>query len=410
MLKNHLAPTLVVVGSLIVGCQSPVNEPPRDLPTFKQEVVASRGVIATNHPLASAAGQMILAKGGNAVDAIVAAYFALSVVEPAMSSPFGSGFINLYTEDGEAITLDNYTVAPGEATPDMYRLEHPDDEKAQAEAGHVVVDEENQTGFKAIGVPGNLKAWLWAVKNHGSGKLDLRQLMGPAIDYAKNGVYLSPAAAGLIDGSKERCGPYPGWVEQFLPGWQTPAEGTLLRRPAYAMTLEALADAAPKGSSLVEQLEAAGRRFYLGDIASNIVRYVRENGGIFSMEDLAWYYGKGLDDLSEGQGLRLRKPIRGTYRDFEIIAMPPTSSGGTHIVEILNILEGFDLAASGFGTPETLHLMAEAMKIAWADRDAYMGDPDYAHRDPSYDYPPPPVTGVDRQGLRGAAPERDRSI
>jgi gamma-glutamyltranspeptidase/glutathione hydrolase len=371
--------------------EEPEPEKPAGLPTFKQSVAASRGVVATNHPLASAAGQMILAKGGNAVDAIVAAYFALSVVEPAMSSPFGSGFINLYTAEGEAITLDNYTVAPGAAAPDMYRLEHPDDEKAQAEAGHVTVDEENRTGFKAIGVPGNLKAWLWAVRNHGSGKLSLRQLMGPAIDFARNGVRLSPAVALTIGRSEERCGAFPGWGEQFLLDGEPPEAGALLRRPAYASTLEALAPAALEGASLEEQLEAAGQKFYKGDIARNVVRYVRENGGILSMEDLAWYYGDGLADLSEGQGLRLRTPIRGTYREFEIIAMPPTSSGGTHIVEILNILEGFDLAASGFGTAKTLHLMTEAMKIAWADRDAYMGDPDYAHRDPSYSYPPPPV-------------------
>jgi gamma-glutamyltranspeptidase/glutathione hydrolase len=374
--------------------EAPESENSVGLPTFKQSVVASRGVVATNHPLGSAAGQMILAKGGNAVDAIVAAYFALSVVEPAMSSPFGSGFINLYTADGESFTLDNYTVAPGEATPDMYRLEHPDDEKAQAEAGHVTIDEENRTGFKAIGVPGNIKAWLWAVKHHGSGKLGLRQLMGPAIDYARNGVRLSPAVALTIARSEERCSAFPGWVEQFLSEGEPLEAGVLLRRPAYASTLEAMAHAAPEEASLEEQLEAAGQRFYRGDIAKNVVRYVRENGGILSLEDLAWYYGDGLDDLSDGQGLRLRTPIRGTYRDYEIIAMPPTSSGGTHIVEILNILEGFDLKASGFGTAKTLHLMTEAMKIAWADRDAYMGDPDYAHRDPSYSYPPPPVEAL----------------
>lgn len=367
------------------------SDRPADLPTFKQSVVASRGVVATNHPLASSAGQLILAKGGNAVDAMVAAYFALSVVEPAMSSPFGSGFINLFTAAGEVITLDNYTVAPGEATPDMYQLEHPDDEKAQAEAGHVTVDEENRTGFNAIGVPGNLKAWLWAVKNHGSGRLSLRELMAPAIDYARNGVRLSPAVALDITRSEGRCRAFPGWAEQFLSDEAAPEAGVLQRRSAYASTLVALAHAAPEGASIGEQLEAAGQRFYKGDIARNIVRYVRDNGGILSMGDLAWYYGDSIDDLSEGQGLRLRIPIRGIYRDFEIIAMPPTSSGGTHIVEILNILEGFNLAASGFGTAKTIHLMTEAMKIAWADRDAYMGDPDYAYRDPSYSYPPPPV-------------------
>ncbi len=225
----------------------------------------------------------------------------------------------------------------------MYRLEHPDDEKAQAEAGHIVVGEENRTGFKAIGVPGDLKAWLSALHNHGSGKLSLRQIMAPAIDYAENGVRLSPAASRFIALSEERCERFAGWMSEFLPDGEAPEAGSLLRRPAYAVTLKALADAAPEDASLDEQLEAAGVRFYRDDIANNIVGYVRDNGGVLSMDDMAWYYGDGLDDLSDQQGLRLRTPVRGTYRGCEIIAMPPTSSGGTHIIEILNILEGFDL-------------------------------------------------------------------
>ena len=365
-----------------------------DFPTFKDEVVASRGVVATNHPLASAAGQLTLAKGGNAIDAIIASYFALSVVEPDMSSPFGSGFINLYTADGEAVTLDNYTVAPGEATPDMYRLVHPDDEQAQAEAGHVTVDRENSVGPKSIGVPGNLKAWLWALKNHGSGTLSLPEIMAPAIDYATEGVLMTPAVARRIAGARERFERFPGWADQFVPEGRVPEGGERFRRGAYAVTLRALASAAPEGASFDEQLEAAGSRFYTGDIARNVVDYVRSEGGILSMEDMAWYWGGGLDDRSDGQGLRLRTPVRGSYRGYEVIAMPPTSSGGTHIVQILNILEGFDLASSGFGTPRTLHLMAEAMKIAWADRDAYMGDPDFAGKDPSYDYDAPPVERI----------------
>ena len=380
---------VVLLGATLLIPAAHETEASQNRPTFKQEVVASRGVISTNHPLASAAGQLILAKGGNAVDAIISAYFALSVVEPAMSSPFGSGFINLYTAKGEAITLDNYTVAPGEASPAMYRLLHPDDERAQAEAGHVVEGGENRTGFKAIAIPGNLKAWLWVLKNHGSQSLDLPQILGPAIDYARNGFRVSPAMARMIVSGRQRFEQFPGWAEQFLVHGEPAAAGSLLRREAYARTLEALANGAPSGASFHAQLEAAARRFYEGDIARNIVRYVRRNGGLLSHQDMSWYLGGGLDDLSDSQGLRLRTPIRGHYRGYEVIAMPPTSSGGTHIVQILNILEGFDLKSSGFATPQTLHLMAEAMKIAWADRDAYMGDPDYADRDPSYAYAAP---------------------
>jgi len=395
---------------LLVTTSSALERPPLgNLPTYKNEVVASQGVVATNHPLASAAGQMMLAKGGNAVDAIVAAYFALSVVEPEMSSPFGSGFVNLYTADGRSITLDNYAAAPGEATPDMFALVHPEDERAQAETNHEVVGGGNETGFRSIGIPGNLKAWLWLLRNHGSGSIRLRDVLAPALDYARNGARLSPAVADRIRESRERCGPYAGWSEQFLPKGELPEGGSLFSRPAYARTLEALAGAdsgaAPAG--MEAELEAAGERFYRGDIARNVVRYVRDNGGILSLDDLAWYWGGGLSDLSDEQGLRLRAPVRGTYRGYEVLAMPPTSSGGTHIVQILNILEGFDLRSSGFGTPETLHLMTEAMKIAWADRDAYMGDPDYARRDPSYRYAPPPVERIIDKGY---ASERRKEI
>ncbi|MFH1572384.1 MAG: gamma-glutamyltransferase [Acidobacteriota bacterium] len=365
-----------------------------NLQTFKQEVIAERGVVASNQVLASAAGQQILMKGGNAVDALIATFFALSVVQPSGMSPFGSGFINIQTAKGESITLDNYTVAPAAAKPDMYRLVHPEDEEKQAEAGHVTVDRENTVGFRSIGVPGGMKAWLWALKNHGSGSITLREILQPSIDYARHGFTASPGYAAAITGSRERNARFAGWVEEFMPGGKTPQSGARVYRPGYAVTLEALADAAPPGTGFAGQLEAAGRRFYKGDIASNIVGYIRENGGILTMEDMSYYYGAGLDDLSESQGLRLRKPVRGSYRGYDIIAMPPTSSGGTHIVEILNILEGYDIRAMGFDNPETMHLMAEAMKIAWADRDAYMGDPDYAHRDPSYNYPPPPVESL----------------
>jgi gamma-glutamyltranspeptidase/glutathione hydrolase len=390
-----LAATAATTAPVLAQAESADREPPLyEQATYKQEVVAERGVVASNHPLASAAGQAILARGGNAVDALVATLFALSVVEPSMVSPFGSGFANLYTADGRAVTLDNYTVAPGAATPDMYRLIHADDEQAQAEAGHRTVNDENTTGFKAIGVPGGMKAWLWLLHEHGSPRIRLPQVLGPALDYAENGFVASPVYVGLIRASLERHRQFPGWVEEFLPSGVPPVGGQWVTRPGYAVTLRALAEAAKPTATRAEQLEAAGRRFYLGDIGRNIVRYLRENGGLLTMDDMQWYWGDGLGDVSPRQGLRLREPLRGTYRGYEVIAMPPTSSGGTHILEILNILEGWDLGELGFGSAATLHLMSEAMKIAWADRDAWMGDPDYAGRDPSFAYETPPVDRI----------------
>lgn len=397
-LTLHRLASVVVVLLCLVGVQctraagwQTAVEKFKNLQTFKQEVVGSRGVVAANHPIAAVAGQQILAKGGNAVDAVVATFFTLSVVEPDAMSPFGAGFINIHTKDGKSITLDNYTVAPAAAAPGMFTLAHPDDERKQAEGGHQTVNNENEVGFKSIGVPGGMKAWLWALKNHGSGKLSLRAIMQPAIDAAEFGWRISPVLERSIENSKARNGKFPGWSAEFVPGGVAPKAGELLQRPAYAVTLKAIADAAPAGASFADQLEAAGTRFYKGDIAKNIIGYLQSNGGIMTLDDLAWYYGQGLDDVSMDQGLRPREPVHGTYRGYDIIAMPPTSSGGTHIVEILNILEGYDLKALGFGNPKALHLMAEAMKIAWADRDAYMGDPDYGSKDPSYRYPPVPV-------------------
>lgn len=394
---------VAVAVSVMVACGNPTADtgtPPSrsGLKTLKQEVVASKGVVATNHPLASAAGLQMLARGGNAFDALIAAYFALSVVEPGMVSPFGAGFVNLYTAEGEAVTLDNYSVAPAEATPDIFRLVHPDDEQAQAETRHVTIDQENQVGFKSIGVPGNLKAWLWVLRYYGSRNVDLHEIMAPAIDYATNGVWLSPRRAEVIRGAQATLAQFPGWSEQFLVDGAPAEAGSKFRRPGYGLTLAALAQAAPDGATFEEQLESAGQRFYTGDVAQNVVSYVREHGGILSMDDMAWYWGGGLEDLSDNQGLRRREPIRGSYRGYEVVAMPPTSSGGTHVVEILNILEGYDLGSMGFGSPEAVHVMAEAMKIAWADRDAYMGDPDYAGKDPSFQYAPPPIASLIDKG------------
>ncbi len=341
------------------------------------------------------AGAQILSKGGNAVDAAIATLFANSVVLPHMVSPFSGGFINLLTKDGKKVFIDNYAVAPASATPNMYPLCYPDDEAKQAEGGaHCTVGNVNFIGTRSIGVPGGMKAWLYVLKHHSSGKLSLRQIMQPAIDLAKNGFSVSAVLNETINRyagtstNNTTCSNYPGWVQEFLPNGQVPKVGDVLKRPAFAFTLEALADAVPVGSSFDQQLEAAADRFYKGDIAKNIVKYLQASGGDITMDDMAWYYGSGLDDVSMNQGLRLREPVVGEYRGYQIIGPGLVSSGGTLIVEMLNILEKFNLKDLGFGDPQTLFYMAEAMKIAWADRDKYMGDPDYASKDPSCSYRP----------------------
>ena len=371
----------------------------KDLNTFKQEVIAQNGVVTSNHPLSSTAGAQILTKGGNAIDAIVASFFALSVVEPFTVSPFSAGFINLVTKTGEKVFIDNYTVAPQSATPTMFPICYPDDETKQAEGGgHCTTGNINSTGFKSIGVPGGCKAWLYALKHYGSGKLSLREILQPAIDYAKNGFSASPYLVNSITNSKNRCGSFDGWKQEFLVDGKVPKAGDIVKRPGFTVTLEALANAAPADSTFAQQLEEAGRLFYKGEIAKNVVEYIKANGGYVTTEDMAWYYGSGLDDVSISQGLRLRDPVIGDYHGYQIVGPAPTSSGGTLIVEMLNILEPLKLKKWGFGDPKTLFYIAEAMKIAWADRDAYMGDPDYAYQDTFCPYPPPPVEQMISKG------------
>ena len=188
----------------------------KNLNTFKQEVIADKGVIATHNQLASRTGIQILMQGGNAVDAAVATFFTFSVTGGGMVTAFGAGFMNIYTKNGQAVTLDNYSIAPLAATPNMYTLLYPDDEKKQAEAGLVTVGDENGTGFRSIGVPGNLKAWLWALKNFGSRKLSLREIMQPAMDFARDGFRVTPAIASGLVNAKKRCGIYPGWAEEYI--------------------------------------------------------------------------------------------------------------------------------------------------------------------------------------------------
>jgi gamma-glutamyltranspeptidase / glutathione hydrolase len=310
--------------------------------THKQEIVASQAVVASNHPLASSAGIEMLARGGNAVDAAIATAFALTVVEPMMVSIFGGGMINLRDgTTGESVTIDNYPLAPAAARADMYR---PVDGADPLE----VVGRANEVGYLSVGVPGALPAWAALVVERG--RLSLAEVVAPAIRYAAEGFLTSPYLAGCIATSADDLAQFPASAEVLLPGGAPPRPGQRIVRSDYARTLEAVACDGP----------AALNEGPLGEtVAADMVR----NGGLITQRDLAAYR------------FQRREPVRGTYRGYEIVSVGPTSSGGTHIVQILNILEGFDLTQSGFGTARTMHLLAEALKIAFADRSVYLGDP-----------------------------------
>ena len=314
--------------------------------TYKHDAVATNGMVSTNHPLGSAAGLEMLAMGGNAMDAAVASAFALSVVEPMMIGIFGAGFINFYNaSDGEFVNIDNYSVAPHAATPDMYETisdTWPDYMET--------ADRANLVGYRAVGVPGALKGWCYAEERYG--RLGLDTVIQPAIRYAQRGFPASQYLVDIIHQGREDLTMFPATADVFLPGGLPPAVGDLVVRADYARTLEEVARLGPDV-------------LYVGSIGQMVVDDMASNGGIVTSDDLRDYR------------IHLREPVRGTYRGYEIVAMAPTSSGGTAIVEMLNILQGFDVEGAGFGTAEGVHLLAESMKIAFADRFEYMGDPGF---------------------------------
>ncbi len=315
--------------------------------TYKHDAVATNGMVSTNHPLGSAAGLEMLAMGGNAMDAAVASAFALSVVEPMMIGIFGAGFINFYNaSDNEFVNIDNYSVAPHAATPDMYETVSdtwPDYMET--------ADRANLVGYRAVGVPGSLKGWCYAEEQYG--RLGLETAIQPAIRYARRGFRASQYLVDIIRQSREDLAMFPASADVFLPSGSPPSVGDLIVREGYGNTLESVAR---HGSDVL----------YTGNVGEKVVDDMAANGGIITSDDLRDYR------------IQLREPVRGTYRGYEIVSMAPTSSGGTAIVEMLNILEGFDVTGAGFGTAEGVHLLAESMKIAFADRFEYLGDPGFA--------------------------------
>ncbi len=312
--------------------------------TYKKDAAASGGMVATNHPMGSAAGLEALAMGGNAMDAAVASVFALSVVEPMMVGIFGAGFINYYdAASGEFVNIDNYSVAPAAATPDMYETisdTWPDYMET--------ADRANLVGYRSVGVPGALMGWSYAAEKYG--RLGLDAVMQPAIRYAERGFAASRYLSDIIRLNQDDLAMFPATAEVFLPNGSPPSVGDMIVRSDYAQTLKMIAAEGPNA-------------LYKGDIGAMVAEDMAANGGIITEEDF------------ENYRIHLREPVRGTYRGYEIVSVAPTSSGGTAIIEILNILEGFDVSSLGFGTAAGAHLLAEAMKIAFADRFEYLGDP-----------------------------------
>jgi gamma-glutamyltranspeptidase/glutathione hydrolase len=337
----------------------------------KRPAVASRGMVVTNHPLGSAAGAEMLAAGGNAVDAAIAALFALTVVEPMMVGIFGAGMTHLRLADGRQLVIDNYTVAPAAARPDMYRPVSdtwPDYLRAEGDL--------NLLGLLSVGVPGTLKGWCEALARFG--RLDLESVMQPAIRHAERGFRATPYLVEAVTETAVDLARFQETARTFLPGGALIKAGDLVVLGDYAATLRLIA---AKGPDVL----------YGGELGAAIADYFRGAGGILTLDDLARY-----------QTVE-RRPIRGSYRGYEIAGPPPPTAGGLHVVEMLNILEGFDVAALGFGTAAYIHLVAEVLKIGFADRNACTGDPAFV------DIPVERLTSKDYAAARRAEIRSDRA-
>jgi gamma-glutamyltranspeptidase/glutathione hydrolase len=311
--------------------------------TEKRPVQAARGVVVTNHPLASAAGVEMLAAGGNAVDATVAALFALTVVEPMMVGVLGAGHAHLRLADGRHTVVDGYTTAPAAARAEMYRP------RSETWPGYMEVEgRENTVGLRAVGVPGTLAAWCEMLTRFGA--LDLESVLAPAIRHAERGFRVTGYLAECLVEAADDLARFPASARVFLPGGTPLGRGELLVQADYADTLRTIAAHGPPA-------------LYGGALGSRVAEHMAREGGLITLADLRRY--RTVE----------RSPVRGHYRGFEVVGCPPPTGGGIHLIQILNLLESYDVARLGFGTVDGIHLLAETLKIAFADRAAATADP-----------------------------------
>ena len=326
----------IVLCAALLGAAQSGGEAVQDL-----GVPSTNGLVVSTSGLASGAGAAILLKGGNAVDAAVATAFALAVTLPSAGNIGGGGFMIVREVSGRAVAFDYRERAPLRSTPDMYL-----DEKGK------IIRRLTDEGYLAPGVPGTVRGLELAHKRYG--KLPWKEVLAPAVRLAGDGFVLSKSLANDLNRQLSGVmGKYPASVEAYgKPGGGKWVEGDRIILKDLAKTLAAIANEGP-------------RVFYGGWIADRIAEDMKANGGLITKDDLAAYKAK------------VRKPVYGNYRGYEIISMPPPSSGGIALIEMLNILENFHLNKNARYAPETLHLTIEAMRRAYLDRARFLGDPDF---------------------------------
>ena len=333
-------PLLASLASLACApAATPVARPTSSsAPARQVTATAAHGMVVSASDIASRTGRDVLAAGGNAVDAAIATGFALAVTYPVAGNIGGGGFMVIRFPDGRATTIDFREMAPAAASPTMF-LDSAGNYSARI----------HHNSLRSVGVPGTVAGFELAHRTYGHG--GWAALVEPAVRLARDGFDVTPGVAGSLRWSFDQLRAYPASAAVFHHDGAPYAAGERLRQPDLARTLAAIRDQGRNG-------------FYKGETARLLAAEMRRGGGLITEADLARY------EAVE------RAPVRGTYRGYEIISMPPPSSGGVALVEMLNILEGFDLASLGHNSPAYVHLVAESMRRAFLDRARFLGDPD----------------------------------
>jgi gamma-glutamyltranspeptidase/glutathione hydrolase len=308
---------------------------------FHPPVTSPYGVVATESPAASLVGRDVLEHGGNAVDAAAATVFAINVARPQSCGIGGGGFAVYRQANGRVTSIDFRETAPAGFTP----------QSLQGPGLH-----KDFTGHLTVGVPGTVAGLDLLLRRYGT--RSLRESIAPAIELARRGVEVTPSLSASMADNADRLGMFPASAAQFLQNGQPYPAGSILRQPDLARSLEMIARQGPRalyGGELARRI--------LADMATASQR--EGDAAELQLRDFREYRAKE------------RRPVVGSYRGRTIVSVPPPSSGGTTLVEMLNILSGYDLAAFGPSSADSLHLIAEAQKVAWADRNMYVADPDF---------------------------------
>ncbi|MTF38345.1 gamma-glutamyltransferase [Cyanobacterium aponinum AL20118] len=325
----------------VIGVESNLAQTPiYDTESIFHPVTARSGMVSSQEKLATQAGLEVLQQGGNAVDAAVTVGFALAVTLPRAGNIGGGGFMMIhFADNNQNIALDYREKAPLKATKNMFL-----DDKGEVDS--------NKSRFShlAVGVPGTVAGLTFALEKYGT--ISLKRALQPAIELAEKGFPVTQDFYDSLLFSRPYLERNPASQEIYFPNGNPPPIGSTFQQPQLAKTLKLIAKDGKKA-------------FYEGEIARNIVQEMSKNGGLITLEDLMSYEPK------------IRQPIQGEYLGYQIYSMPPPSSGGVHLIQMLNILKGFDLKNLGHNTADTIHLMAETMKLAYADRSLYLGDPDF---------------------------------